>query len=197
MPRPDAPTIRFRNPVVSLENEPMIVIDQSAKSCDVRRTVSDTYDANTITFNDVSSKGTSNIIDRKMFIDYEYHISLSAGGTPLAVLSAAAGITAASDTTVSFNRGADGAADFGILPGVLNKILDLVGVNGPEKTVGPRCLGLNQSCTNLTLTINGSTVSTKPETYINAVEWYNSHSLNSEHEDYSMCASYQIGRAHV
>ena len=166
MPRPDAPTIRFRNPVVSLENEPMIVIDQSAKSCDVRRTISQTFGETSVAFNDVSSKGTSNIIDRKMFIEYGYHVGLAAGGNPgdvifTTVLNANPNVIANSASSVRFARGANPAADLVELPLVLNFILQAIGVSGPEKTVGPRCLGLNQSCTNLTLTINGSAVDRK------------------------------------
>lgn len=71
----------------------------------------------------------------------------------------------------------------------LNGIIQMIGIKGGRRTVGPRALGLMQSCTNLTIEINGMPIACSPSTYINAVEWYGNHGWK-DHEDYSKCASY-------
>ena len=116
MSREGAGVIRFRNPIVSLENQPKVIIDQSAKNCDVRRSVSDTYSESQISFRDLTSGGTANVVDKKMFIEYSYNVGLSAGSTTAgqlltAAAPASAAITSVGPTTISFPRGANQAGD--------------------------------------------------------------------------------------
>ena len=142
MPRENAPVVRFRSPIVSLENEPMIIIDQNAKGIDVRNVPSQTYSDSMISFSELSSGGTSNIIDRKIFVEYGYGVSIAPSAADATVLRVANGanvpqITARGPGRASFVRPADDANLPVALNSVLTEYLNLCGI-GAENKVGPR-----------------------------------------------------------
>ena len=72
----NAPTVRFRDPRIAIENTPFIAISQGAKSIDVRLSASNTFSDTQITFQDLSTGGTGMCIDRKIFLDYDYNVRL-------------------------------------------------------------------------------------------------------------------------
>ncbi len=200
------PCVRFRDPRVAIENIPFFAIDQGGKSIDVRRSNSNNYSPTQITFNDLSTGGTGMLIDRKVFVEYDYRVNLRVDTTGRGVGDSLYGDgqrfvveVAAEDDSVRFETA--GIADVVGPPFVrgitsaercqssLNGILQLVGLEGQYRRVGPRCLGLMQSTKTLAVVINGNTLSTKPNQYINAIEWYGNHGGHC-HSDYSKCASY-------
>jgi hypothetical protein len=71
----------------------------------------------------------------------------------------------------------------------LNNILICVGLGSKNRSVGPRSLGLMQSCKTLDATFNTQSLTSNPCDYINALEWYDNHGLE-DHSDYTKCASY-------
>lgn len=206
------PVIRLRDPRVAIEQAPLVAIDQGAEAIDHRRSPSNTFTASQISFNEISTSGTSSILSRKMFIEYGYAVSFSVRGDALPAGNGDYRIYGNGTNTavLDSNNPALGLnfdiADLGEhaaggnIPyypaitaelkarGCLNNLLILAGIQGPRR-VGPRSLGLLQSVKTLGVTINGNTITSNLGDYINALEWYDNHG-GVEHADYSKCASY-------
>jgi hypothetical protein len=200
-----SPVVRFRDPRICIEQAPIIAIDQGAESIDSRRSPSNTFSRDSISFNELSTGGTGMVLDRKMFIEYEYSPVLSisgiTGSAPNDILygtntSSAIILTA---SAVKFSH-----TPFAVVAGPpyipalstadrcrnsLNNILALVGLGSPLRSVGPRAFGLLQSTKNLGVTINGNTINTNISEYVNALQWYDCYGHEC-HADYSKCASY-------
>ena len=137
-----AETIRFRDPRVTLEHQPPIIIDQGAENIDVRRSPSTTFTDSLISFSDISCNSTSLCLDRKIFVEYSYYVSLRAGNPAAAGVLFANGATQVNSVlnsadTVTIANGNNQAQ----MAAALNGFITLCGVAGPDKQVGPRCLG--------------------------------------------------------
>ena len=161
---PITETIRFRDPRITLEHKPPTIIDQGAENIDVRRSPSTTYTDSLMSFSDISCNSTSLCLDRKIFVEYSYYVSLragwrSVGGAAADILFNQGGgaVSPGSADTLTILR-ANNAAD---MLASLNGAIGLYGALGPDKNVGPRSLGLSQSCKNLTVTINGTPITAR------------------------------------
>lgn len=219
------PVVRFRDPRVTIERSPIVAIDQGAEYLDARRQPSNSFSADSISFNEISTGGTGMILDRKMFIEYSYAPKFKVQNVPGQAADAVVyGKNTSSEIVIlgtsdsatkndlTFNKSSFEGQPFNpppanpldppviqpYIPAVsaasrcrnsLNNILALIGLGGPHRSSGPRCLGLLQAAKTLSVTINGNPITQEVGKYINALEWYDNHGP-SDHTDYSKCASY-------
>ena len=200
------PVVRYRDPRVTIEREPQIQIDQGAESIDIRRTPSSSFSRTGISFNEISLGGTGMILDRKLFIEYDYSpifaiscYDLPNGGVYKTIANSLAPANHNELKAADFRRN-EVLFEFEALnnpaqPALVrqtigfNNILIAAGLGTIIRNVGPRCLGLLQAANTFNVIINGTTITTKPADYINALEWYDNHGP-IDHTDYTKCASY-------
>ena len=197
-----------RDPRLAVDRQPLIGIDQGGTFNNPRRVAAGNFSDELMSFQDLGVN-TSYVIDRKMFIEYSYSpefsiITSNKGdgvvfGTDLPAelrltYDAAGGYIQANVQTypgVAYAAGTNyhpAISEGNRIKEVLNTILALCGLSGKSRSVGPRQMGLLQSCTNLQLTINTQTVQWEIGDMLPALLWYQNNGSEC-HYDFSKCAS--------